>query len=440
MSTHPTPEMVNREPIETPVIVAGLEVLAPTRIEFKAPTPAAYQTFEMILRCDAAEAPTERLIDPSLARDVLLEKLQAATEVRQRYNAFDRNRPVSDDELLQAYSDGADAYAGLMTLASDEAKPDEEAFEAFKSWSLLAVTALNQAEIRNGNKLHNRVYLTPAALANDPEFSNEIRETLPRLAQSQRVKQYWAAAQNNDAKAASEAFVGTDATRLNRAKALLYYAHYLPQEDTSLKVACLEESVAEIHTAVTTSERPSEDDLVGIYEYFMLESLLGIAVHDIVWLEDQDTKDGRARRLSVQYLTNASDALSYVRHHLTIDQSDIERAIQQNRADFNQAIEEDEVLLAARSTSDFLHAGKSQLETAKAALLNIQNDPYDYPEKQSRIDAAQQYVATLTAKAKDEQLDEKITKQNEVYAQRLARRVHRRRRRRRQDTSSKRPN
>lgn len=422
MSTNPTTRQEMAQGFRTADMNGGLsatELTPVTHLELPYPNATQQETFDAILRCDAAEAPTERLIEPSLARDVLLQQLSHARDIRSRYNRFDPHDPISETELFQAYCEGTDAYAGLITLAPPLAAGNEQAMSMLCEWSRLAVQAVDHREGR-GQGPSTGIYQTPAALIDDWEALADMRHTLAERAEFERMKQYWQAAQAHDTALVTQAFVGDNATRLNRAKALFSYAHELPDDAKALKIACLEESVAVIHNAIVEGQRPREDDLVGIYEYFMLESMLGRTVHDIVWLDGHDTTDNRARWMSVQYLTNAADALDYVRYHLITSQQEPEHALRLDALAFDGVVTHDPTLQAARHTMGFLVAGLDELDNAQAALLDIANDPYDYPSKDTRRMVAERRVAYLQAKADYEQLTPKIAAQLATIRERFA--------------------
>jgi|GEM_PF-3880817 len=397
---------------------SSAERLTSTTLDLEFPSPTQYDIFDTILRCDAAASPELRLVDPTLARDVLLDKLSRARAIRNRANACDINDPISDKQLLEAYCDGADAYAGLLTLAPPLDNGNDQAMEAFYEWSQLAHDAVARTESR-GTAPSMTIPHTPASLASDWDALSSLRETLAERAQFEHAKQYWDAAKDHDIERTREAFAGGDASRLDRAKALFHYAHELPEDAKALRVACLDESVAVIRDAVKNSERPHDDDLVGIYEYFMLQSMLGRSVHDIVWLEGQDTEDNRARSMSVQYLTNAADALGYVRYYLITAQEEPEEALRFNETVFDSLVEGDEELNATSATIDFLVAGLKDLRDAQGTLLGITQDPDDWPTKKAELDVAQKRVAYLKAKAGYEELEQKLAGQRELSQARL---------------------
>lgn len=394
------------------------ERLASARLELPPPSPSQYDVFDTILRCDAAETADQRLVDPVLARNVLLDRLNHARNIRQRANSFDPHDTISDTELRDAYCEGADAYAGLITLAPPLASGNEQAMEAFREWSQLAVGAVTRVESQ-GQGPSRAIFRTPASLAGDREAISSMRKTLTERARFERIKQYWDAAQQSNPIRVREAFVGDDATRLNRAKALFRYAHSFSEDAHDIKVACLEESVVVIHDTVTRGERPREDDLVGVYEYFMLESMLGRSVHDIVWLDGHDTDDNCARWFSVQYLRNAADALNYVRHHLITSQEEPEYDLRRASSAFDMRVKNDPTLRDARATIDFLTTGMQELGWAEDALLDLKNNPYDYPSKETELAVAEKKVAYLRAKAEYEQLEQKITEQQDIIRQRF---------------------
>lgn len=394
------------------------ERLTPTTLELEFPSTTQYDIFDTILRCDVAASPELRLIDPTLARDVLLDKLSRATAMRNRANALSGDDQISDKQLLEAYCDGADAYAGLIALAPLLNDGNDQAMEAFHEWSLLAHNAVIQTEGR-GNAPSMAIFHTPASIASDWDALSSMRETLAKRTRFERTKQYWDAARDHDVERTREAFVSGDTSRLDRAKALFHYAHSLPEDAKNLKIACLEESVVVIQDAVTNSERPRNDDLVGIYEYFMLQSMLGRSVHDIVWLEGQDTDDSRVRSLSVQYLTNAADALGYVRYHLITANEEPERALRLDEIAFDRLVKNDEELDAARKTIDFLVAGLKDLRDANGTLLGITQSRHDWATKEVELDIAQKRVAYFQAKAEYEGLKQKLAEQYDISQARL---------------------
>lgn len=400
-------------------VIPSAELLAPTSLELQFPNATQYDTFDTMMRCDAASSPDLRLIDPVLARDVLLDKLKQASDIRKRANACNPNDHITELQRFEAYYEGVDAYAGLIALAPSLKNGNDQVLHVFFEWAQLAAGAARQVE-GQGASPSTTIFLTPTALASDWSSKSVARDTLSERARFERTGQYWAAAQQHNPTQIEKAFVGGDATRLNRAKALFHYAHELPEEDTSLKVACLEECVIVIHDAITNGERPHEDDLVGIYEHFMLESMLGRSVHDIVWLDGHDTEDNNhARVLSAQYLTNAADALTYVRDNLITAQVEPERDLHNDLVTFDGLVKNDPEMKDARKTIDFLASGLKELRDAQGALLNISNDPHRQRQGDAEWDVAEKRVAWLEAKTELEALEQKIEGQADVLRTRL---------------------
>ena len=416
-----SPTITHEAPTASPApeigsVIPSAELLAPTSLELRFPNSEQNEPFDTMMRCDAALPAEFRLVDPTLARDVLLDRLKHASDIRKRANACNPNDHITELQRFEAYYEGADAYAGIIALAPALKNDNEQAMQAFYEWSQLAVGAARQVE-GQGAAPSTTIFLTPTSLASDWSSKNVARDTLSERARFERTKQYWVAAQQRDPTQIEEAFVGGDATRLNRAKALFHYAHELPEDETSLKVACLEECVVVIHDSVANGERPHEDDYVGIYEHFMLQSMLGRSVHDIVWLDGHDTEDdNHARSLSAQYLTNAADALTYVRDHLITAQVEPERDLHRDLVTFDDEVKNDPEMTDARKTIGFLSGGFKELRDAQGALLDTLHDRFKTEEERN---VAKMRVAWLTAKAELEQLEPKISDQQDILRTRL---------------------
>lgn len=421
MSTNPTGQEAVQSAFSANNVrsefVPATELLSErSRLELPAPSSQEYDLFLKILRSDTKEAPSTRLVNPQTAYDFLLDQLTRAQRVRDRFN--NPSRPdVTDTELLQAYASGVDAYAGMLALTSDLVAEDTMA--EFQEWSRRATSAVQRADsVRPPRYL---LALTPAALAHSQKEQESAHLSLVEVERNERIHAYQKAAETGSIDAIREAFTGTDASRLIRAQALFEYAHHsIPDSHTQLKIDCLSEVVTELKDAVTNSVRPRDDDLVGIYNYFMLQSVLGRAIHDIIMLNDHRTDDdARARSVSIDYLTNAGDALDFVKFQAITAHEQPEEQLRLDILAFNQVVMNDTTLENARRTIDFLSSGLLELRQNQAALLDIQGDPYEYKDKDQHRIVTEKHVEYLAAKATMEQLEAKIEEQHEVIRKRL---------------------
>lgn len=398
------------------------ERLENNHLDLPAPSPEHVGVFFQLLRSDTAEASEHRLISPETAYNVLLDQLNKAREVRAQFNNPDRSNGIihiSDQQRLAAYYQGVDAYAGMIALTPSFIK--DSAFAEFQEWSAVAASLARRVEVTKAPSYS--LAITPATLENDPAIQASVRANLKDVEQFERIYAYERAAKSGTTDAVREAFTGADASRLARAQALFEYAHTgISQDQPQLKIQSLSEVVDVLQRAVADGPRPHDDDLVGIYNYFMLQSMLGRAIHDIIWLENQPEKtedDARARRMSIHYLTNAADALDFVKYQAITAHEEPEKALHLDILAFDGVVKNDPTLSSARHTVEYLATGLNELRTAKAAFLNLRDEPWRTPERDNEQYVAQKKVEYLTAKAAVERLEEKIAEQNDAIENRM---------------------
>lgn len=383
------------------------------------PSANTLGVFSQLLRSDTSETTGHRLVSPEAAYNVLLDQLNKARFVREQFNNPNQSVAyISDKELLRAYYQGTDAYAGMIALAPTLVK--DSSLAEFQEWSTLAASLAHRVEATKMPRYSLAV--TPAALAHNPTEQASVQQSLGDIEQLERIYAYEKAAKSGDPEKIREAFTG-NASRLERAQALFEYAHNgIPSDQKQLKVQCLTEVVSVLKDAVTDGERPHDDDLVGIYNYFMLQSMLGRAIHDIVWLDaqpEETEEDARARRISIEYLTNAADALNFVKYQAITAHEEPEKSLHLDMLAFDGTIKDDSTLENARHTLDFLTDGLKELRTAEEEYLVARDDPWRTPEKDEGIAVAQKKVEYLAAKAAMEQLETKIAEQQQVIRDRF---------------------
>lgn len=412
-----TLEIANHQGVPTEHLLFGdspLDLPPPSSAE-------QLKLFSQLLRSDTAEANEHRIVSPEVTYNILLDQLNKAQLVQKKFN--DPDQPlieyVSDKDLLAAYYQGADAYAGMIALAPNLVK--DNSIAEFQEWSVLAANLARRVEATKMARYSLAV--TPAALAHSPKEQVSVQQSLSEVEQLERIYAYEKAAKSGDPKKIQEAFTGPDASRLERAQALFEYAHNgIPNNEPQLKIQCLTEVVRVLKDAVTDGKRPHDDDLVGIYDYFMLQSMLGRAIHDIIWLDTQSEEtegDVRARRISIEYLTNAADALNFVKYQAITAHEEPENSLHLDMLAFNGVVEDDQILTDARQTLDFLTGGLKELQAAEEHYLIARDDPWRTPEKDQALIVAKKKAEYLAAKAAMEQLETKIAEQQQIIRDRF---------------------
>lgn len=302
--------------IETYRLTAESDLDSRSLIDFSPNFEYRTDLFLPILQFEVGQNSDKRVIGTVQAARLLFERFSSAKDVIESNEKFIHGRSTvyaSRRELRDAYYECADSIAGMISY--DPGLISDYVIEQLKSYSVLAKSS--QDRLNTESEPRRIIANLPLEIIDNPEQRYQLKRSLIELDKQDRINKYADWSKEADVSALPSVFSGVTDKGYDRARALFEYSTSLNHDELDLKSACLFQAISDVKSQIEHQNAPAVDDLVGVFEYFNFQSLLGRSIHDLLALDGvKDDSDRRALSISIEHLTNARDAYRYVRHKL----------------------------------------------------------------------------------------------------------------------------